>query len=94
MTSQAENLFDRSTEIPEHVLTALRLLAPEQRQQAFAFIEFLYQTQQSALQQPPTAPKKRILGQHQGMGWMSPDFNDPLPDEFWFGEEGAGSSPR
>lgn len=79
MTSQAENLFDRSTEIPEHVLTALRLLAPEKRQQAFAFIEFLYQTQQSALQQPPAAPKQqRVFGQYAGKIWTSEDFDDPL----------------
>jgi hypothetical protein len=25
---------------------------------------------------------------HQGEIWMSDDFNDPLPDEFWIGEEG------
>lgn len=28
---------------------------------------------------------KRILGLHEGQGWMSDDFNDPLPDEFWGG---------
>jgi hypothetical protein len=25
---------------------------------------------------------------HQGEIWMSDDFNDSLPDEFWIGEEG------
>lgn len=29
----------------------------------------------------------RILGLHEGQGWMSDDFDDPLPDEFWFGDE-------
>ena len=29
--------------------------------------------------------KKRILGLHEGQTWMSDDFNDPLPDEFWGG---------
>ena len=28
----------------------------------------------------------RILGLHQGQGWMSEDFTEPLPDEFWLGE--------
>ena len=34
-------------------------------------------------------PKKRVLGVHAHLGlhWMSDDFNDELPDEFWFGEE-------
>ncbi|MBC7999180.1 MAG: toxin-antitoxin (TA) system antitoxin [Leptolyngbya sp.] len=31
--------------------------------------------------------KERILGMHPGSIWMSDDFNDPLPDEFWFGED-------
>ena len=25
----------------------------------------------------------RILGLHEGTGWVSDDFDDPLPDEFW-----------
>ena len=28
---------------------------------------------------------KRILGLHEGQGWVSDDFDDPLPDEFWGG---------
>lgn len=28
-------------------------------------------------------PPKRVFGQHRGKIWMSPDFNDPLPDDFW-----------
>lgn len=27
--------------------------------------------------------KMRVFGQHQGMMTMSPDFDAPLPDEFW-----------
>jgi hypothetical protein len=29
---------------------------------------------------------QRIPGLHEGQIWMSDDFNDPLPDEFWLGE--------
>jgi hypothetical protein len=29
----------------------------------------------------------RIPGLHQGQIWMSEDFNQPLPDEFWLGED-------
>lgn len=28
-------------------------------------------------------PKKRIFGQHRGKVWISPDFDTPLPDNFW-----------
>jgi hypothetical protein len=37
-----------------------------------------------AAQPSPDAP--RVLGLNPG-AWMSDDFNDELPDEFWFGEE-------
>jgi hypothetical protein len=29
---------------------------------------------------------ERIPNLHLG-GWMSDDFNDPLPDEFWLGND-------
>jgi antitoxin (DNA-binding transcriptional repressor) of toxin-antitoxin stability system len=28
-------------------------------------------------------PQKRVFGQHRGQVWMSSDFDDPLPDDFW-----------
>jgi antitoxin (DNA-binding transcriptional repressor) of toxin-antitoxin stability system len=28
-------------------------------------------------------PQKRAFGQYRGQVWMSPDFDDPLPDDFW-----------
>ncbi len=34
----------------------------------------------------PTPDTPRVLGLNPG-AWMSDDFNDELPDEFWFGEE-------
>jgi predicted HTH domain antitoxin len=35
----------------------------------------------------PVSSKKRVLGMHRGQIWVSDDFDDPLPDEFWLGEE-------
>ena len=35
----------------------------------------------------PEPPQKRIAGLHRGEIWMSADFDDPLPDEFWLGED-------
>jgi antitoxin (DNA-binding transcriptional repressor) of toxin-antitoxin stability system len=37
----------------------------------------------------PIAPakKKRIAGLNRGSIWTSHDFDDPLPDEFWMGQE-------
>jgi antitoxin (DNA-binding transcriptional repressor) of toxin-antitoxin stability system len=33
----------------------------------------------------PPQTNQRIAGLHEGEGWMSEDFDDPLPDEFWNG---------
>lgn len=39
----------------------------------------------------PTVPmEQRVLGLGVGDIWMSDDFDEPLPDEFWFGEGGDG----
>lgn len=32
---------------------------------------------------PPSSAKKRIPGLHRGEIWVSDDFDEPLPDEFW-----------
>ncbi|MDZ8051597.1 MAG: DUF2281 domain-containing protein [Aulosira sp. ZfuVER01] len=64
------------------LITKLKNLAPEQQQQVLDFVEFLAQK----YPQPQAPPDKRVLGLNQGEIWMSDDFNDPLPDEFWLGE--------
>ncbi len=37
----------------------------------------------------PTPLEPRVAGLHEHLGhaWMSDDFNAPLPDEFWLGQE-------
>ena len=72
--------------ITEGLVTRLQNLPPEQQQQVVDFIEFL---EHKYIQQPSNQeqPKRRIFGLHEGQGWMSEDFNQPLPDEFWMGEE-------
>jgi antitoxin (DNA-binding transcriptional repressor) of toxin-antitoxin stability system len=38
---------------------------------------------------PIQRPKKkeRVLGLREGQVWISDDFDEPLPDSFWLGEE-------
>ncbi|MEO1433082.1 MAG: DUF2281 domain-containing protein [Cyanobacteria bacterium J06633_8] len=77
MTSQTANIL----------VNKLQKLPPEQQQQVADFIEFLeqkYIQHQSNQEQPA---QQRVLGLNQGEIWMSEDFNEPLPDEFWMGEE-------
>ena len=78
MTSQTIN-------IAETLVAKLQFLSPEQQQTLLDFAEFLVQrhTQPEQAQQA----QQRVLGLNQGEIWMSEDFNEPLPDEFWTGEE-------
>lgn len=65
----------------ESVLEKLKILPIEQQKQVSDFIDFLvnkYQTSKSE-----RIHKSRIMGLFAGKGWISEDFNDPLPDEFW-----------
>lgn len=32
-------------------------------------------------------PKPRVFGLHAGMWEVAPDFDAPLPDEFWLGKD-------
>ena len=36
---------------------------------------------------PVAKVKKRIAGLNRGSIWTSKDFDEPLPDEFWIGQE-------
>ena len=36
---------------------------------------------------PPQSLKPRVPGLHEGQVWIADDFDDPLPDSFWLGEE-------
>jgi hypothetical protein len=78
MTAQ---VVDTTSELIAKVQT----LAPEQQQQVLDFVEFLMQkyAQSEKTQEPP---QQRVMGLNEGQIWMSDDFNDPLPDEFWMGE--------
>ena len=76
----------------ENLLEKLDRLLPEQQQQVLDFIEFLLFQHERSIEQSTSAkvvsetPKPRVFGQYRGRIWMSEDFNDPLPDEFWLGE--------
>ena len=78
MTSQTIN-------IAETLVAKLQFLSPEQQQTLLDFAEFLVQRHI----QPEQAQQaqQRVLGLNQGEIWMSEDFNEPLPDEFWMGEQ-------
>ncbi len=53
------------------------------------FVTFLKHRYATPVDHPlPQASKTRTPGLHQGIGyWIADDFDAPLPDEFWLGEE-------
>ena len=53
-------------------------LSPEERQELRQYLD-------QVEAQPKPVKKQRILGMHAHLGnfWMSDDFDDELPDEFW-----------
>ncbi|MEG3926642.1 DUF2281 domain-containing protein [Microcoleus sp. T3_D1] len=85
MTSQTIKLL-------EELLGKLQHLLPENQQLLLTFAEFLLERQMrsipenTSVEAAPPLGQQRVLGLHQGMGWMSEDFNEPLPDAFWLGE--------
>ncbi|BAB77672.1 DUF2281 domain-containing protein [Anabaena sp. FACHB-709] len=78
MTSQ---VVDTTSDL----IAKLETLPPEKLQQVLDFVEFLAQKYTQTPESEQT-PQKRVLGLNQGEIWMSDDFNEPLPDEFWLGE--------
>jgi antitoxin (DNA-binding transcriptional repressor) of toxin-antitoxin stability system len=40
----------------------------------------------AAAKEKPIRTKPRILGLHEGQGWISDDFTEELPESFWFGD--------
>ncbi len=71
----------RTTDVVENVLSKFQELMPENQQRQ---IQSREKSRSVEIEQSPL--QQRVFGLHQGMGWMSDDFNDPLTDEFWLGE--------
>ena len=66
---------------PELIATKLKTLPVDKQQQVLDFVEFLAQRSISKQQN-----LKRVPDIHQGKISMSEDFNEPLKDQFWLGE--------
>ena len=56
-------------------------LPSETQAEVIDFVEYKLQKQQK--QAKKRNDKPRIAGLNRGQIWMSEDFNDPMPDEFW-----------
>jgi len=73
------------------LIAEVRSLTPQQQQEVLNFAVFLRQrnprTVESHTAQAPIS-KKSTPGLHADVPyWMAEDFDAPLPDAFWLGEE-------
>lgn len=86
-----------TTVVSAQMLAVLEKLSPELLRQVFDFAEFLEhrQDQVAEAQLVKAAKPKRIRDLDRGaIVWMSDDFDDPLPDEFWLGENDPLMTPE
>jgi hypothetical protein len=72
--------MEAATSIEQALLEQVRDLNPAQQQTVLDFAAFLRQ-------QAIAAAKERVPGLHPGAFVIGDDFDDPLPDGFWLGEE-------
>ncbi len=60
-------------------------LLPDSRLQAvLEFVRFLQDIEQK---EPKAVPSRRIPGLDAGTTWVSDDFDEPLPDSSWLGDD-------
>ena len=50
-------------------------------------LSFIRSLQNKSVRSSEKLSFERVAGLHSGQIWMSDDFNDPLPDEFWLGDD-------
>lgn len=72
----------KTVDIAESLLAQIQELPPQQQQQVLDYVEFLVEKYVKG-----NSDKPRIAGLHKGRVWISDDFNDPIPPEYWSGKE-------
>ncbi|MEA5597757.1 DUF2281 domain-containing protein [Rivularia sp. UHCC 0363] len=80
-------MTSQTLDITKSLVAKLQSLAPEQQQTLLDFAEFLVQRHSQPQATPSQAVQQRVPDLNRGEIWMSEDFNEPLPDEFWMGEQ-------
>jgi hypothetical protein len=76
-------LLDLTAKQEERLRQAARLrgLYPDR------LLQDVVDTALAQLEFGPVMPTTRIPDLHAGLTWVSEDFDAPLPDSFWLGEE-------
>jgi hypothetical protein len=72
----------------DDVIAAARQLSPAEKLEIIQALSRELQRQYV----DTTSATQRIAGLDKGAVWMSDDFDDELPDEFWFGSDNESAS--
>jgi hypothetical protein len=72
-----------TNKITESIITKLQGIPLDKQRQVLEYIESIAKPDSSTSENPNPSSKQRIFGLHKEKIWISDDFNDPLPDEFW-----------
>jgi hypothetical protein len=67
--------------------TIVRELASAPEPLLLRVLNFIRLMKGSSALETDVAHAPRVPGLHTGEVWMSEDFNEPLPDSFWFGDD-------
>lgn len=70
---------------PQKQIELLKALIGDLVKKKNLSVEQVQNLTQEINQADTVSSSKRIAGLHQGQGWISDDFDDELPDEFWGG---------
>jgi hypothetical protein len=82
MVTKTVNLQEKPTSVEE----LLSLLDEDENTELLLIKDDRLVARLSSVKSAPSSPKPRIPGLHAGTTWVSDDFDEPLPDEFWLGE--------
>ena len=74
-------------DLPNDTVERLTRKAAQQGQDVAGYVRHLAvrESEPSETHDSPAAP--RMPGLHRGSYWIADDFDAPLPDSFWLGEE-------
>ncbi|PHV62819.1 DUF2281 domain-containing protein [Cyanobacterium aponinum] len=71
----------QTIDLPEMILTKIKDLPLEQQQEILDFTEFIAHKYTKNSGEKNKSNGKRVAGLFKDKGWISDDFNDPLPPE-------------
>ena len=74
-------------DLPPDVVDTLTRKAAQEGRDVAGYVRHLAVQDSSHREIVQSVPGSRVPGLHAGQYWIAEDFNAPLPDNFWFGEE-------